>query len=129
MRYVLNIKYTWIVCLELGRGIDRHAYRDIVAAAYNLQISRLIWVDDIDPIWIIIVPRLGHTEITVSYSDSTFGYRMAPTELKELRSQLQELLDKGFIRPSVSLGVHLFYSWKRNMALYGCALIIDKSTR
>ena len=27
---------------------------------------------------------------------------MAPIELKELRVQLQELLDKGFIRPSVS---------------------------
>ncbi|GKV48697.1 hypothetical protein SLEP1_g55500 [Rubroshorea leprosula] len=29
-------------------------------------------------------------------------YRMALTELKELKEQLQELLDKGFIRPSVS---------------------------
>ena len=29
-------------------------------------------------------------------------YHMAPTELKELKTQLQELLDKGFIRPSVS---------------------------
>ena len=29
-------------------------------------------------------------------------YRMAPTKLKELKSQLQELLDKGFIQPSVS---------------------------
>ncbi|KAH9778034.1 Endonuclease [Citrus sinensis] len=29
-------------------------------------------------------------------------YRMAPIELKELKVQLQELLDKGFIRPSVS---------------------------
>ena len=29
-------------------------------------------------------------------------YRMALTELKELKIQLQELLDKGFIRPSVS---------------------------
>ena len=29
-------------------------------------------------------------------------YRMAPTELKELKIQLQEPLDKGFIRPSVS---------------------------
>jgi hypothetical protein len=27
---------------------------------------------------------------------------MAPTELKELKQQLQELLDRGFIRPSVS---------------------------
>ncbi|KAL4017076.1 hypothetical protein IC575_024750 [Cucumis melo] len=29
-------------------------------------------------------------------------HRMAPTELKELKGQLQELLDKGFIRSSVS---------------------------
>ncbi|KAK8916912.1 hypothetical protein KSP39_PZI022412 [Platanthera zijinensis] len=29
-------------------------------------------------------------------------YRMAPKELAELKSQLQELLDKGFIRPSTS---------------------------
>ena len=29
-------------------------------------------------------------------------YHMAPTELKELKEQLQELLDKGFIRPSAS---------------------------
>ena len=29
-------------------------------------------------------------------------YRMTPTKLKELKTQLQELLDKGFIRPSVS---------------------------
>ena len=29
-------------------------------------------------------------------------YRMAPTELKELKTKLQELLDKGFVQPSVS---------------------------
>ena len=29
-------------------------------------------------------------------------YRMAPAELKELKTQLQELIDKGFIRPSHS---------------------------
>ncbi|XP_070034768.1 uncharacterized protein [Nicotiana tomentosiformis] len=29
-------------------------------------------------------------------------YRMAPTELKEIKVQLKDLLDKGFIRPSVS---------------------------
>ncbi|KAA0054781.1 ty3-gypsy retrotransposon protein [Cucumis melo var. makuwa] len=33
---------------------------------------------------------------------SRVPYRMAPAELKELKVQLQELLDKGFIRPSVS---------------------------
>jgi len=29
-------------------------------------------------------------------------YHMAPTELRELKVQIQELLDKGFIRPSAS---------------------------
>ena len=29
-------------------------------------------------------------------------YRMAPKELSELKAQIQELLDRGFIRPSVS---------------------------
>ncbi|KAL4021666.1 hypothetical protein IC575_020472 [Cucumis melo] len=33
---------------------------------------------------------------------SRASYRMALTELKELKVQLQELLDKGFIRPSLS---------------------------
>ena len=38
---------------------------------------------------------LGTTHI------SKAPYRMAPTELKELKTQLQELLDKGLVRPSV----------------------------
>ena len=36
-------------------------------------------------------------------------YRMAPAELRELKSQLQEWLGKGFIRPSPSPWVLLFY--------------------
>ena len=31
------------------------------------------------------------------------SYRMTPMELKELKIQLQDLVDKGFIRPSISL--------------------------
>ena len=56
-------------------------------------------------------------------------YRMAPTELKELKSQLQELLDKGFIRPSVSpWGAPVLFVKKKD-ALYGCASIIGRSIR
>ncbi|XP_070013268.1 uncharacterized protein [Nicotiana sylvestris] len=36
-------------------------------------------------------------------------YHMAPTELKELKEHLQELLDQGFIRPSVLPWVHRFW--------------------
>ena len=45
-----------IVCLEPGRGIDRHAYReDTVAAAYTVYRYRgPVWVDDIDPVWITV---------------------------------------------------------------------------
>ncbi|KAA3484460.1 Gag protease polyprotein [Gossypium australe] len=39
---------------------------------------------------------LGTTPISIA------PYRMAPTELKELKAQLQELMDKGFARPSYS---------------------------
>ena len=33
---------------------------------------------------------------------SMTSHRMAPVELQEFKVQLQELLDKGFIRPSTS---------------------------
>ena len=38
----------------------------------------------------------GSTPISIT------PYRMAPAELRELKAQLQELLEKGFIQPSVS---------------------------
>ena len=41
---------------------------------------------------------------------SVAPYRMAPLELKELKVQLQDLLDKGFIRSSTSPWVLQFYS-------------------
>ena len=33
---------------------------------------------------------------------SILPYRMAPTKLQELKVQLQDMLDKGFIHPSTS---------------------------
>ena len=48
-------------------------------------------------------------------------YRMAPTELKELKVQLQELLDKGFIRPSVSpWGAPVLFMKKKDGSLRLC---------
>ena len=48
-------------------------------------------------------------------------YRMAPTELKELKIQLQELLDKGFIRPSVSpWGAPILFVKKKDSTLQMC---------
>ncbi|KAL0434132.1 UNVERIFIED_CONTAM: hypothetical protein Slati_2747500 [Sesamum latifolium] len=36
-------------------------------------------------------------------------YRMAPVELQELKKQLEELLEKGFIQPVLHRGEHLCY--------------------
>ena len=48
-------------------------------------------------------------------------YRMAPTELQELKSQLQELLDKGFIRPSVPpWGAPVLFVKKKDGTLRMC---------
>ena len=48
-------------------------------------------------------------------------YRMASTELKELKIQLQEILDKVFIRPSVSsLGVPVLFVKKKDDTLRMC---------
>ena len=48
-------------------------------------------------------------------------YRMAPTELKELKAQLQDLLDKGFIRPSTSpWGAPVLFVKKKDGTLRLC---------
>ncbi|KAL5545301.1 hypothetical protein UlMin_009085 [Ulmus minor] len=48
-------------------------------------------------------------------------YRMAPAELRELQTQLQELLDKGFIRPSHSpWGAPVLFVKKKDGTLRMC---------
>ncbi|EOY03208.1 Uncharacterized protein TCM_017838 [Theobroma cacao] len=48
-------------------------------------------------------------------------YRMAPTELKELKDQLEDLLDEGFIRPSVSpWGTPVLFVKKKDGSLRLC---------
>ena len=52
-------------------------------------------------------------------------YRMAPAELAELKIQLQELVDKGFIRPSNSLlRAPILFVKKKDGTLHS-VLIID----
>ena len=48
-------------------------------------------------------------------------HRIAPVELQELRVQLQELLDKGFIRPSTSpWGAPVLFAKKKDKTLRPC---------
>ncbi|XP_070032356.1 uncharacterized protein [Nicotiana tomentosiformis] len=48
-------------------------------------------------------------------------YRMAPAELKELKEQLKDLVEKGFIRPITSLwGAHVLFVRKKDGSLQIC---------
>ena len=48
-------------------------------------------------------------------------YRMAPTELKELKDQLQDLLSKGLIRPTISpWGAPILFVKKKDGTMRMC---------
>ncbi|KAH0639227.1 hypothetical protein KY285_035813 [Solanum tuberosum] len=50
-------------------------------------------------------------------------YRMAPAELKELKAQLKDLLDKGFIQPSISpCGAPVLFVKKKDGSLRMCSV-------
>ena len=61
---------------------------------------------DIFPEELLGLPRRREVDFAIELEPGTglisrASYRMTPAELKELKVELQELLDKGFIRPSV----------------------------
>ena len=72
------------------------------------------------------IPPVREVELSIEIFPGTAPtsrapYRMAPTELKELKIQLQELLDKGFIRPSVSpWGAPVLFVKKKDGTLRMC---------
>ena len=72
------------------------------------------------------LPPDRETEFTIEVTPgvapiSIPPYRMAPMELQELKKQLQELLDKGFIRPSVSpWGAPVLFVKKKDGTLQLC---------
>ena len=72
------------------------------------------------------LPPDRETEFTIEVTPgvalvSIPPYRMAPLELQELKKQLQELLDKGFVRPSVSpWGAPVLFVKKKDGTLRLC---------
>ena len=61
---------------------------------------------DVVPKELLGLPTEREVDLSIKIVQGTIPisrapYRMAPNELKELKTQLQELLDKGFVRPSV----------------------------
>ncbi|GKF89967.1 hypothetical protein Tco_0263930, partial [Tanacetum coccineum] len=76
------------------RGVWMHPRFVLYSMDYDIMIYVYLVTDD----WV------QSTSFTTDFGahDSMAPYRMAPVELKELKEQLQEMLENGFIRPSVS---------------------------
>ncbi|XP_073019374.1 uncharacterized protein [Primulina eburnea] len=77
---------------------DSRLIEDVKVVKYFLD----VFPDDVSGI-----PPKREVEFTIEFMPGTVPismapYRLAPAEMKELKNQIQELLDKGFIRPSFS---------------------------
>ena len=76
----------------------------------QIELENILVVKDFSDVFLeelLGIPPVREVDLSIeillgTIPTSRAPYRMAPIELKELKIQLQELLDKGFIRPSVS---------------------------
>ena len=81
---------------------------------------------DVFPYDIAGLPSDREVEFTIDLIPETEPisippYRMAPAELRELKAQLEELLSKGFIRPSISpWGAPVLFVKKKDGSLRLC---------
>ncbi|PKI73054.1 hypothetical protein CRG98_006549, partial [Punica granatum] len=91
-------------------GCEGYLAHVVATETHSLELSEIPVVcqfPDVFPDDLPGLPPDRDIEFTIELEPGTAPisrapYRMAPTELKELKVQLQELLEKGFIRPSVS---------------------------
>ena len=81
---------------------------------------------DVFPDDIVGLPPEREVEFTIDLIPGTKliyipPYRMDPAELRELKAQLEELLSKGFIRPSISpWGAPVLFAKKKDGSLRLC---------
>ncbi|GJZ90434.1 putative reverse transcriptase domain-containing protein, partial [Tanacetum coccineum] len=116
--HVANPKTT-ITCYEYGRlghfrnecqKLKYQNHKETEDKSKGKRLEDVPTVQDFPKVFPEDLPRLPHTRQCEFQIDLVPGaahvahtsYRLAPTELQELSTQLQELSDKGFIRPSSS---------------------------
>ena len=109
-RAVSNVISTMQARRWLRKGCE--AFLDLVLDSKRgqIELENILVVKDFPDVFpkeLPSIPLVREVDLSIEMlpgiaPTSRAPYRMAPTELKELKIQLQELLDKGFIRPSVS---------------------------
>ncbi|XP_075499977.1 uncharacterized protein LOC142538546 [Primulina tabacum] len=104
-----------ISCLQANKLLHKGCMGFLASVVYvqkesNLQLQDIDVVQDYPDVFADDVPGLPpdrEVEFVIDLIPGTSPiskapYRMTPIEMKELKTQLQELLDKGFIRPTSS---------------------------
>ncbi|XP_040966412.1 uncharacterized protein, partial [Gossypium hirsutum] len=94
----------------LRKGCKAYIAFELNAQAFEMKIELVLVVcefTDVFPKELSGLPPVREVEFGIELSPSTAPisiapYRMAPTDLKELKTQLQELMDKRFARLSFS---------------------------
>ena len=96
-------------------------------ARQELGLPRVVCeYEDVFPEKLPRLPPYRDIEFTIELHPGTSPismtpHRMAPAKFQELKVQLQELLDKGFIRPSTSpWGAPILFAKKRDKTLRLC---------
>ncbi|GJT67346.1 putative reverse transcriptase domain-containing protein, partial [Tanacetum coccineum] len=98
--FLLNNRYALIL-------FDTGADRSFVSTAFSSLID--------------IIPTTLDHGYDAELADARAHYRLAPSEMKELSDQLQELSDKGFIRPSSSpWGAPVLFIKKKDGSFWMC---------
>ncbi|XP_071739409.1 uncharacterized protein [Rutidosis leptorrhynchoides] len=91
-----KVNFNVISCMRARRYLKK-GYPSILTQMKELK-TKEIGLEDV-PV-VREFPQIDLVPGATPFAKSP--YRLAPSELQELSNQLQELLDKGFIRPSVS---------------------------
>jgi len=123
----------WISALQADKMLRKGAYGYLAHIQENIEVSvelkDVIVVKefgDVFPEELPGLPPQREVEFSIEIVSganpiSIPPYRMAPAELRELKIQLQELLDKGFIRPSMSpWGAPILFVKKKDGSLRMC---------
>nr|GFD22633.1 putative reverse transcriptase domain-containing protein [Tanacetum cinerariifolium] len=110
--YVSRLKV--VSCMKVKKYVDRGSYLFVAQVVEKEPIERRledvsiirkfpnVFPEDLPG---LLPPQQVEFEIELVPGAAPVAcapYRLAPSEMKELAKQLQELLDKGFIRPSLS---------------------------
>ncbi|KAM2903825.1 hypothetical protein COP2_003611 [Malus domestica] len=128
-----GLKHEVIIAIRvrrlLNKGCQRYLAHVVLAEETTTSVKDVGVVRHFPDVFLEELPGLApdrEVEFTIDLLLGTnpislTPYRMAPTELKELKTQLQKLVDKGFIQPSIlPWGASVLFVRKKDGTLRLC---------